>query len=264
MYYRKIIPINALQDYILYFWILEDVTNDTTPKKFKIIPDGLPALIFQSGPNLFFAKDGKAMPQLYLYGQSTKYAEHQVTGSFKIMGAYLRPTSLKTLFDIDASELNNQNIALADILDEPILEQLLNTPSVDEKIVIISQFLLNRIQQIRHADNRVEFASRLLQSGQNLHEIQIATNMSERSLERIVKQYIGLSPKLFSRIVRFQSSLNNLRHTDFKSFTELAYQANYFDQSHFIKDFKAFTGTNPKNFILNIDERLANFPLWKE
>ncbi len=242
MYYREILPIKALQQYIMYFWILEDVTNETFPKTFKIIPDGIPALIFQSGENLFLNHEGKEMPPLYLYGQSTTYAEHQITGSFSIMGAYLYPTSLKTLFNIDASELNNQNIALADIIKDPILEQLLNSASIEEKIVIISQFFLYRIQQINSSNKKAELATSLLQHG----------------------QYVGLSPKLFSRIMRFQSSLNKLRHSDVKSFTELAYEANYFDQSHFIKDFKAFTGTSPKNFVLSIDERLANFPLWKD
>ena len=264
MYYREILPIKALQQYIMYFWILEDVTNETFPKTFKIIPDGIPALIFQSGENLFLNHEGKEMPPLYLYGQSTTYAEHQITGSFSIMGAYLYPTSLKTLFNIDASELNNQNIALADIIKDPILEQLLNSASIEEKIVIISQFFLYRIQQINNSNKKAELATSLLQHGQSLQDIQIATNMSERSLERMMKQYVGLSPKFFSRIMRFQSSLNKLRHSDVKSFTELAYEANYFDQSHFIKDFKAFTGTSPKNFVLSIDERLANFPLWKD
>ena len=264
MYYQKIIPIKLIQDYIRYFWVLKDFTDDTTNKKFKIIPDGLPALIFQNEPNLFFAKDGKAMPQLFLYGQSTKYTEHRVTGAFKIMGVYLQPTALKTLFCIDAFELNNQNVSLEYVIDEPILEKLVNATSVNEKIDIITHFFLNLIQKIRYSDSKAEFASTLLQNGKTLKEVQEEMNMSERSLERMIKQYVGISPKMFSRIVRFQSGLNALRQTDFKNFTELAYMADYFDQSHYIKEFKEFTGTNPKNFVLNTNEHLANFPLWKE
>jgi AraC-like DNA-binding protein len=69
---------------------------------------------------------------------------------------------------------------------------------------------------------------------------------------------------MFSRIVRFQTGLDTLRQTDFTNFTELAYSADYFDQSHYIKEFKEFTGTTPKNFVLSTNELLANFPLWKE
>ncbi|GAB3422540.1 DUF6597 domain-containing transcriptional factor [Niabella aquatica] len=264
MYYQQIIPIKPLQDYIRYFWVLEDFTDDNTQKRFKIIPDGLPALIFQNEPNLFFDKAGKAMPQLFLYGQSTKYTEHKVTGAFKIMGVYLQPTALKTLFNIEAFELNNQNVSLEHILDEPILEKLVNAISVNEKIDIITHFFLNLIQQIRYNNRKAEFASALLQNGKTLKEIQVEMNVSERSLERMIKQYVGISPKMFSRIIRFQSGLNTLRQTDFKNFTELAYMAGYFDQSHYIKEFKEFTGTNPTNFVLNTREYLANFPLWND
>ncbi|NGM65093.1 helix-turn-helix domain-containing protein [Sphingobacterium sp. SGR-19] len=264
MYYQKIIPIKPLQEYIRYFWVLEDFTDNTTCKTFKIIPDGLPSLIFQNEPNLFFGNDGKAMPQLFLYGQSTRYTEHRVTGEFKVMGVYLQPTALKALFNIDAFELNNQNVSLEYIINEPILEKLVNAEFLNEKIDIISRLFLNLIQKIKYNDSKAEFASMQLQDGKTLKEIQIAMNISERSLERIIKQYVGMSPKTFSRIVRFQSSLNALRKTDFKNFTELAYIADYFDQSHYIKEFKEFTGTNPKHYLLNTNEHLANFPLWKE
>jgi hypothetical protein len=125
-------------------------------------------LIFQNEPNQFFGRDGKAMPQLFLYGQSTKYTEHKVTGAFKIMGVYLQPTALKTLFSIEAFELNNQNVSLEYIIDEPIAEKLVNATSVNEKIAIITHFFLGLIQKIRYNDNKAEFASALLQRGKTL------------------------------------------------------------------------------------------------
>ncbi|WHT75212.1 helix-turn-helix domain-containing protein [Myroides odoratimimus] len=87
--------------------------------------------------------------------------------------------------------------------------------------------------------------------------------MSEKTLERLVKQYIGMSPKLFSRIMRFQSSLDLLRESKFKNLTTLSYQSDYYDQSHYIREFKEFTGVSPKEFIKSSDEQLINFPLFK-
>ncbi len=262
MFYQKIIPVKPLEDYIQYFWILEDFKDNETNKIFKIIPDGLPALIFQKGPNLFFDKEDTAMPQLFLYGQSTKYTVHKVTGCFGIMGVYLQPTALKTLFNIDAFELNNQNVFLEHVIDEPILEQLVDATSVNERIDILTCFFLRLIQRTKCNNGKAEFASILLQKGKTLKEIQVEINISERSLERLIKQYVGMSPKMFSRIIRFQTGLNTLRRADFRSLTELAYIADYFDQSHYIKEFREFTGTNPKDFMLSTNEHLANFPLW--
>src|SRR5690606_4171992 len=95
-----------------------------------------------------------------------------------------------------------------------------NATCVNEKIDIITHFFLDLIQKIRYNDSKVEFASTLLQNGKTLKEVQAEMNMSELSLERMIKQYIGISPKMFSRIIRFQSGLNTLRQSDFKNFTE--------------------------------------------
>lgn len=262
MFYKKIIPIKALQDYIQYFWILEDFKNNSSDKCFKIIPDGLPALIFQQEPNLFFDSKGQALPQLYLYGQYSKYTVHTVSGYFSVIGVYLQPTALKTIFGLDAFELNHQNISLEDIVRDAILEQLVNAISLEEKISLISSFFLKQIERVKNNHKKLVHASTLLQNGKALKEVQLEMNLSERTLERIIKQSVGLSPKIFSRIMRFQEGLNSLRKINFENFTELAYQYDYFDQSHYNREFKEFTGTNPRNFILNSKEYLANFPQW--
>ncbi|KKX50116.1 DUF6597 domain-containing transcriptional factor [Sphingobacterium sp. IITKGP-BTPF85] len=108
MHYQEFLPETSLQDYIRYFWVLEDDTDNFSVKSFKIIPDGIPTLIFQEKPNLFFDMDAQAAPQLYIQGQSTKFTEHRVMGNFRIIGVYLQPTALKTIFNIDAFEFNDQ------------------------------------------------------------------------------------------------------------------------------------------------------------
>jgi AraC-like DNA-binding protein len=262
MHYQEIIPIKPLQEYVQFFWVLEDFTDNKSNKNFKTIPDGIPALIFQEEPNSFFDNKGQHFPQLFLYGQSTKYQEHGVLGNFKIVGAYLQPIALKTIFNLDAFELSNQNISFENIVAEPLLEQLVNTISVKEKIKAISHLFLKQIQKAKRNDKKAEFATMLLQNGKTVKDIQMEMNLSERSLERLLKQYVGMSPKMFSRIIRFQSGLDSLRQMNFTNLTELSYQNEYFDQSHYIREFREFTGTNPKNFIRNASEELVNFPQW--
>ncbi|WP_164111835.1 MULTISPECIES: helix-turn-helix domain-containing protein [Sphingobacterium] len=264
MYYQEISPIKALQQHVRYFWVLEDTPTFKQPQHFKILPDALPALIFQDQPNQFFDQDDQAMPQLYIYGQFTQHSEHKVSGKFRIIGAFLEPTVLKTLFHLDAFELSNQNIALEDLVSDLILEQLVNASSAAEKITIISNFILDRINHAKYHDEKARYASFLIQNGKTLPEIQQQMNLSERSLERLSKQYIGMSPKLYARIMRFQSSLSILRHSSFHNLSTVAYQSNYFDQSHFIREFKTFTGSSPHFFLQNSEEKLPNFPQWKK
>ena len=262
MAYQEFLPIKALQDYIQYFWVLEDHTANAEKTFFRVIPDGVPALIYQEGPSLFYDNKGLALPKLYVYGQSSQYIENSVSGYFRIIGVYLQPTALKAIFNMDAFELSNQNIPLEYLVSEKILEQLLNVESIGEKIGLISDFFLNRIQGSEINLKKAEFACVLLQKGTPLKDIQNEMALSERSLERLIKQYVGMSPKMFSRIMRFQSGLDILRKSKLDSLTTITYENGYFDQSHYIREFKEFTGTTPKAFLHHTDETLINFPKW--
>ena len=72
--------------------------------------------------------------------------------------------------------------------------------------------------------------------------------ISRRQLTRKFSSTIGLSPKQLSKTIRLQASLKTLLTQKVTKFTDLAYENEYFDQAHFIKDFKAFTGLTPKEF----------------
>lgn len=129
---------------------------------------------------------------------------------------------------------------------------------------MLENFLLYQPEnRIREASKKIEFASVQLQKGKSLRQIQKDLNLSERSLERLFQKYIGVSPKLYSRICRFQAALEILRKADFISLTEIAHLKSYFDQSHFIRDFKYFAGTTPNNFMLNANERVPNLLEWE-
>ncbi len=73
MRYQQIDPNEQLQKYVRYFWVLEDDSLHFSQKTFKIMSDGLPGLIFQKDKKSFLNKDGKELPQLFLYGQTTRY-----------------------------------------------------------------------------------------------------------------------------------------------------------------------------------------------
>jgi AraC-like DNA-binding protein len=96
-----------------------------------------------------------------------------------------------------------------------------------------------------------------------LTKIQSSLNLSERSLERIFNSNVGVSPKLFFRINRFQATLNCIRKNSFSHLTKVAYEYSYADQSHFIREFKEFAGINPKQYLLQTNEQAINFPEYK-
>lgn len=264
MRYQEILPIPTLRAYIRYFWVLESSEAQEGLRQFKTLPDGVPALIYQDIPNFFRDTQQQMVPQLYIYGPFTTYTDQLVEGAFRIIGAYLEPTALKALFKLDASDLLNQTIPIDDLVDTPLLERLQQAKSTTEKVDLLAAFILQQIQKVTYENKQAKFASILLQQGQSLGEIQSQMNISERTLERLVKQHIGMSPKVFSRIMRFQASLKQLKAPSFDRLTTLVYDQDYFDQSHFIREFKVFTGNSPTQFLRNSKEELANFPEWKQ
>jgi AraC-like DNA-binding protein len=103
--------------------------------------------------------------------------------------------------------------------------------------------------------------SRIAGSGGNLtvKELQSELNLSERSLERRFKQHIGISPKLFTRICRFQASLSQLRTNKYNKLSDVAFEQEYADQSHFIRSFKEFSGLSPYQYMNRSNEIVENF-----
>lgn len=264
MYYQEFAPDPALATYVKYFWVLEDLSGGNLTKNFKIIPDGIPALIFQDNGNLFFEKNGRVMPDLYIYGQFKKHTEIKVQGNFRTIGVYLEPYALKSLFHMDAYEISDQNIPLEDIFPESILDQLLKADTLGEKIGIISNFIRYRIVNIKYQNDKAGYAASLLREGKSLVEVQDSTNLTERSLERLMNHYIGLTPKVYARIARFQSALAAMRNGNYNKISTIIHKCGYFDQSHFIREFNSFTGVTPKSYSRCTKEILTNFPEWNK
>ncbi|MBJ7428847.1 MAG: AraC family transcriptional regulator, partial [Bacteroidia bacterium] len=85
----------------------------------------------------------------------------------------------------------------------------------------------------------------------SINELTEDLKINRRQLERKFSSVIGLSPKQLSKIIRIQSTLKMLANKQFTSLTAIAYEGSYYDQAHFIKDFKEFTGVSPKMFYAN-------------
>ncbi|MFT3705175.1 MAG: helix-turn-helix transcriptional regulator [Agriterribacter sp.] len=266
MRYRQISPTLQLQPYVHHFGVLENDHTSSYTKTFKIIADGCPGLIFQENPNSFLDKDYNKLPQLFLHGLTSSFSQKTVKGNYYNIGVYCKPHALKSIFGINADELTDTYVSLDEVMKNNLSEQLLHEHSIDKRIGIITDFLCRQIDKNKHRENlKAVYAIRKINTDtvEDLDAIRSALNISERSLERIFKTNVGISPKLFFRICRFQAALDDIRTNKLNSLTGIAHQHSYADQSHFIRDFKAFTGVSPKQFLSHASELAVNFPEWK-
>jgi len=263
MNYQVIAPPPSLKNYVRYFWMLENQTDDVAQKTFTVMCNGLPGLIFQENPEVFTGFEGERLPQLFVFGQARKYGQLHGGGSFRTIGVNFQPTALKSVFGLNANELTEQNTCISHLAKTSLSEQLLNCSSVQQQASCLFTFLLAQAHRHEGENKKLSYAVVALQQGKRLSRVLHDLNLSERSLERLFLTHIGITPILYARICRFQTSVALLRQGRFRSLTDIAHSLDYFDQSHFIRDFKQFSGVNPGIYLHKAIERMPGFPEWQ-
>jgi AraC-like DNA-binding protein len=249
-------PHNELTEFIKRYWTLEG-EKENTPLKNTIVPDGTMKLIFHYGDTYkHHSKSGKIiiLPKCFLIGQLTKpYVIEPlgVTGSFVVQ---FKPNGFLPFTSIPIKEMENTAIPLDKLFGERgknLGERILNANSTYERIQIIETFLLNELADKKTIDNIVKSTIETIFNSNgrfSVSEFSKSTNINRRQLARKFSSAIGLSPKQLAKTIRIQTTLKALLNNKHTSLTDLAYENEYFDQAHFIKDFKEFTGLTPKEF----------------
>ncbi|MCT8339724.1 helix-turn-helix domain-containing protein [Flavobacteriaceae bacterium TK19130] len=166
---------------------------------------------------------------------------------FKTLGA-------SSFFDIPINELTNKVILAEKLFGKEILELrnlILNAKSISEKFKSAENWLLKRFDKSKSAPKEIQSILKQIQSKPLSESSAIIATYpySQKHLINQFKKYFGLTPKVFHRIFRFNEILKKLQNKQQLKWADIAYEFGYSDQSHFIKEFKEFSGFNPQEFI---------------
>lgn len=256
MDYNTYAPRTHLADFVKCYWTLE-APKETKPTKQKIVPDGCMEMIFHNG-DLFkqylTAEKFIIQPRCFVFGQITNSLAIEPMGTTGIFAVRFFPNGFIPFASIPISAMENRAVPLQELfgLDgEQLAQNMLKASTHSEKIEIIETFLMQQIVVPaaidRVAKQSVEVIMQL--KGQlSVSELTNQIQINRRQLERKFASVIGLSPKQLAKIIRLQTTLKMLANKEFTSLTSLAHEGSYYDQAHFIKDFKEFTGLSPKQF----------------
>lgn len=254
MTFYPIAPSPSLADYVRYYWVLEGDIPFGESYTHRTMASGCPELCFHYKGSFCEVTDSGIVSgfQTGIHGQSLQYRRFRTTESFGLFGAFLYPFAVPLLLGIPATEINNQMVDLASLLGkqgEILSEQMLLATNNSRRAIILSAFLESRLPDA--GSSRVIPAIRqvILTGGQMpIQSLSDQYFLSSRQFTRAFSEYAGFSPKLFSRLLRFEHALGNYGNKD-KSLTDIAYDCGYYDQSHFIHEFKAFSGHHPRHYF---------------
>ncbi len=265
MLYKRIDPHPSLSKVINCYWIIED-DGQTSPVEQKIIPDGYTEIIFHYGDpyRLKLIDQFGLQTDRLVAGQIDQHFYIENTGKTAMMGIKLRPTALTHLFDLDMKELTNKITDISAIGSLQSLEEILTVASHDEMIQRNNEYFSNLLAKKPILPHVIDEAIELIfkKNGMiSIQEISEQLNTGQRQLERYFNKYIGLSPKLYTRIIRFNYIFELMKNKD-NNWQDLVFQSGYYDQSHFIKNFKEFTGEDPTKYGFD-EKNIANFFLKK-
>lgn len=256
MEYRTIEPGEDIAPFVKCYWTLEG-PNEAAPTRQRIVPDGCMEMIFHHGDLFRQYMDERnfiIQPRCFVFGQVTRPLEIEPTGRVGIFSVRFMPGGFKPFATIPVTEMENRAVPLGELFGEEAMQlekRVLSARPSADKIKIIETFLLAKLVAKNNIDNIVRESVELLLESKGhptVDELSDQLGISRRQLERKFSSMIGLSPKQLAKVVRLQATLKMLKDGQFTSLTSAAYEGQYYDQAHFIKDFKEFTGMSPKKF----------------
>lgn len=254
--YYTIDPPAALAGYVRSFWVFEMDLPDGQPYVYRSMADACTELVFHY-KGTFADADAdrhRTEPLSLMHAQTQQYRRFITQGSFGIFGVYLYPFAVPRLLSVSSAELTDQMPDLHTILGAEgveLEERMMVAIDNKQRSVILSDYLIKRLQKQKEAPAVIRTAIKTAIHAKGLINIPSFTEqfyLSNRQFERRFKEQSGFSLKTYCRILRFHSALNEYGNKDI-SLTDLAYQCGYYDQSHFINDFKQFSGYTPSQYF---------------
>ena len=264
MNYQTFQPHPDLVSLISCYWTLEvPATKDT--QRQRIIPDGTIEMAFILGDDIkrYTSEDEYILqPRAMVLGQTIEPFYIEPTGYVNTFAIRFYPYGFANFVTRPLKDLANKETPMELLFGEKTTKELeqkiVEATDSSQRIEIIEHFLLHKLNDKTTIDNIVKTtidALLLTQGSAQIKTILKEDLSKRRQLERKFLNQIGISPKQLGKVIRLQTALKMLLRQQSESLTKIAYESEYYDQAHFSKDFKEFTGTNPKEFLG--DEKMA-------
>jgi AraC-like DNA-binding protein len=259
MEYSEFQPATSLRPFIECYWAAEGLSATQ-----KIVPDGFSEIVFHYG-DLYKFRDHqgkeKIQSRAILAGQITKPIYLTPTGNSGAIGIKFKPTGIWRLLGWSMSKFTDEAFDLQKFPNvdlERFILQLCTIDILQDKIQCVEAILLKLLPSQR--TSVIDEIVTVIDSSQGdivMSSLHTQFEISDRTMERTFKEQVGTSAKRYARIVRFRHIFQLIQKQEWSK-AEATYLAGYFDQAHFNKEFKEFSGEDPGTYFARHHE-FANF-----
>lgn len=250
-------PHPALADAVEQLWFVEGDVGDAAT---RVLPRGNTHLMFNLGAvQRVVDIHGVRAPVEYRHawfsGQQQRYLDHDSLGAIGLVGIRFKPLGAWRVLGVDQNELTDQVVDLDALLGDGIhalRQRLLDQVDPEPAFALVEAWLLEAAARRPPPHYAVGWALRRLEeSGGDLpiQALSAELGYSRKQLAQLFKRQLGLAPKAVARVLRFSGALGRLRGLEAVHWDEFALDCGYYDQSHMIREFKAFGGHAPAELL---------------
>lgn len=267
MFYKTLDPPPALQPFVDCLWVLAAPKAEDEIQPEIVLPDGKTELIVHFGDD-FTKLEGETyerQARVLMSGQLTERIMLRPTGEIGVVSARFKAAGAARFFSLPFDEIVDKVIDLSIYEKELSLalhEQIKQCESHEDRlqamVVALESLLTNESQEDIFVRQACQYITKS-EGEYSVAELVKLIGFSERQLERKFKKQVGLSPKILSRIMRFQKFLAVTKTDNNLTLTEAAASCGYYDQSHFIRDFTRFSGTSPLKYLKSSHQMSDHF-----
>lgn len=233
----------------------------------RLFADGNTGIVFNlAGTRIRLPGKSLQYQRCWLYGQLSAYQDFSLSGSIHWIVVVLQPYGAYQLWNIPALEWKDRFFPAQEMLGDAadiISNELTSATSIHACISRLNEWIFHLSGNGKQPEPVLLQALHQISAREGsvpVHTLLKQLHISERMLERKFKLNIGVSPKQYAGIVRMNASAKKLKRLQHQaSLTSIAYEGDYFDQAHFINDFRKYTGITPWQYQHTVDPLALNF-----
>jgi AraC-like DNA-binding protein len=262
-------PSPLLRDSVELFWYRGEGAP-TTPATTKeaILPDGCAHLVINLSENRIGLYERIESHRLTAFGgsifcgpQSSPYAI--LPAAAAVIGVLFRPGGVFHLLSAPTEEFKNAQVPLELVIGGDVREQLIAAATPAARFLLLEKFLLRQLQRSLSLHRAVTYAVSAFEHDSFLSVAAVLDKigLSERRFSRIFSEQVGLTPKLFQRVRRFQRTMASLPSHGEVDWASTATANGFYDQAHLINDFRSFSSVTPSDFFASGVVQRNHLPL---